>query len=133
MMKRAGKSGTVKNQEIGCTVSGFLIRKYLNPEQKNTTWNQSVTDWIDIRYAEVLLNRAEAAMELAAAGSVTDDAGKNYVEEAFRCVNLIRERAGATLLASSAETSIDVVRIERRKELAFENKTYWDLEALAYY
>lgn len=24
MMKRAGKSGTVKNQEIGCTVSGFL-------------------------------------------------------------------------------------------------------------
>ena len=27
MMKRAGKSGTVKNQEIGCTVSGFLIRK----------------------------------------------------------------------------------------------------------
>ena len=128
MMKRAGKSGTVKNQEIGCTVSGFLIRKYLNPEQKNTTWNQSVTDWIDIRYAEVLLNRAEAAMELAAAGSVTDDAGKNYVEEAFRCVNLIRERAGATLLASSAETSIDVVRIERRKELAFENKTYWDLK-----
>ncbi len=128
MMKRAGKSGTVKNQEIGCTVSGFLIRKYLNPEQKNTTWNQSVTDWIDIRYAEVLLNRAEAAMELAAVGSVTDDAGKNYVEEAFRCVNLIRERAGATLLASSAETSIDVVRIERRKELAFENKTYWDLK-----
>lgn len=127
-MKRAGKSGTVKNQEIGCTVSGFLIRKYLNPEQKNTTWNQSVTDWIDIRYAEVLLNRAEAAMELAAVGSVTDDAGKNYVEEAFRCVNLIRERAGATLLASSAETSIDVVRIERRKELAFENKTYWDLK-----
>jgi len=40
----------------------------------------------------------------------------------------IRERAGATLLASSAETSIDVVRIERRKELAFENKTYWDLK-----
>ena len=79
----------MKNQEIGCTVSGFLIRKYLNPEQKNTTWNQSVTDWIDIRYAEVLLNRAEAAMELAAVGSVTDDADKNYVEEAFRCVNLI--------------------------------------------
>ena len=117
MMKRAGKSGTVKNQEIGCTVSGFLIRKYLNPEQKNTTWNQSVTDWIDIRYAEVLLNRAEAAMELAAAGSVTDDAGKNYVEEAFRCVNLIRERAGATLLASSAETSIDVVRMSVVKSL----------------
>ena len=90
-------------------------------------WNTTCQP-IVFRYAEVLLNRAEAAMELAAVGSVTDDAGKNYVEEAFRCVNLIRERAGATLLASSAETSIDVVRIERRKELAFENKTYWDLK-----
>mgnify|MGYP000187654150 CR=1 FL=1 len=68
MMKRAGKSGTVKNQEIGCTVSGFLIRKYLNPEQKNTTWNQSVTDWIDIRYAEVLLNRARGGYGTCSCG-----------------------------------------------------------------
>ena len=57
---------------------------------------------------------------------------RNYVEEAFRCVNLIRERAGATLLASSAETSIDVVRIERRKELASKINLL-GFEALAYY
>lgn len=127
-MRRAGKSGTVKNQEIGCTVSGFLIRKYLNPEQTNTTWNQSSQNWIDIRYAEVLLNRAEAAAELFSAGVTVDDLGKSYADEAFRCINLIRERAGATLLASSANVSVDVVRTERRKELSFENKTYWDLK-----
>lgn len=127
-MKRAGKSGSVQNQEIGCTVSGFLIRKYLNPAQANTTWNQSSQSWIDIRYAEVLLNRAEAAAELVAAGIATDVSGDNYKEVAFKCINDIRERAGATLLASSAGVTIDVVRTERRKELSFENKTYWDLK-----
>lgn len=127
-MKRAGKSGTVQYQEIGCTVSGFLIRKYLNPEQENTNWNQSSQNWIDIRYAEVLLNRAEAAAELVAAGITSDPSGDNYKDEAFRCINLIRERAGATLLTSSAEVGIDIVRTERRKELSFENKTYWDLK-----
>lgn len=127
-MKRAGKSGTVQYQEIGCTVSGFLIRKYLNPEQKNTNWNQSSQNWIDIRYAEVLLNRAEAAAELVAAGVAADASGANYRDEAFRCINLIRERAGATLLASPAQATINVVRTERRKELSFENKTYWDLK-----
>lgn len=127
-MKRAGKSGTVQYQEIGCTVSGFLIRKYLNPEQENTNWNQSSQNWIDIRYAEVLLNRAEAAAELVAAGITSDPSGDNYKEEAFKCINLIRERAGATLLTSSAEVGIDIVRTERRKELSFENKTYWDLK-----
>lgn len=127
-MKRAGKSGTVKNQEIGCCVSGFLVRKYLNPQQTNTNWNQSVTDWIDIRYAEVLLSRAEAAMELVAFGEAADSKGNNYKEMAFKCVNDIRERAGATLLTGSADVTLDVVRTERRKELAFENKTYWDLK-----
>ena len=41
MMKRAGKSGTVKNQEIGCVRFPVFIQ-VLNPEQKNTTWNQSI-------------------------------------------------------------------------------------------
>lgn len=127
-MKRAGKSGSVKFQEIGCTVSGFLIRKYLNPNQQNTNWNQSSQNWIDIRYAEVLLNRAEAAMELVAAGIATDVSGDNYKDVAFKCVNDIRERAGASLLNSSTDVTIDVVRTERRKELSFENKTYWDLK-----
>lgn len=127
-MKRAGKSGSVKFQEIGCTVSGFLIRKYLNPSQQNTNWNQSSQNWIDIRYAEVLLNRAEAAMELAAAGIATDVSGDNYKGVAFKCVNDIRERAGASLLSASTDVNIDVVRTERRKELSFENKTYWDLK-----
>ena len=89
----------------------------MNPTAgSNNTGSVSTQPWIEIRYAEVLLNRAEAAVEL----------GTN-LNDAFNCINQIRERAGADLLASQGDLNIDVVRKERRKELAFEGKTYWDL------
>ena len=49
---------------------------------------------------------------------------------ATKAINDIRERAGARLLTSSLAGTIDsrdIVRKERRKELAFEHKTKWDL------
>lgn len=60
------QSGMMYNPSTGCGISGFLIRKYMDPKQTNTDWNQSSTNWIELRYAEVLLNRAEAATELVA-------------------------------------------------------------------
>ncbi len=58
-----------------------------------------------------------------------DVSGDSYLTTAFTNINSIRERAGATLLASEAALdNVDIVRTERRKELAFENKTYWDLK-----
>lgn len=77
--------------------------------------NRSAQSWIEFRYGEVLLNRAEAAMELAEAGQ-----GKVNKEDAYTCINVIRERAGATLLGNVAETTMEIVRTERRKELGFE-------------
>ena len=127
-MKRAGESGVVSGWDFG-NISGFYLRKYLDPNLADNNGNKSSQSWIEIRYAEVLLNRAEAANELFLAGVSTASTGESYREEAFRCINLIRKRAGATLLASSAPLSdINVVRTERRKELAFEHKTYWDLK-----
>ena len=52
------------------------------------------------------------------------------LEIATQAINDIRERAGAELLSgslSSDEISRNIVRRERRKELAFEHKTKWDL------
>ena len=116
VMPIAGASGVYNGWNFG-GISGFYLRKYLNPKAgSNNTGSVSDQAWIEIRYAEVLLNRAEAAMEM----------GTNK-SEAFKCINQIRERAGANLLASEGDLSIDVVRRERRKELAFEGKTYWDL------
>lgn len=125
LMNPAGKSG-VFTAEGTAAVSGFSIRKYLDPNMPTSEVleNHSDQTWIEIRYAEVLLNRAEAAFELYSAGQ----GGANYQQQAFTDINQIRERAGATLLASPAELNANVIRRERRKELGFENKIWWDLK-----
>ncbi|MDB5026265.1 MAG: Starch-binding associating with outer rane [Mucilaginibacter sp.] len=117
-MNPAGLSGTFTGDQT-CSLSGFSVRKWLNPNLPTSQVLENNEDqtWIEMRYAEVLLNRAEAAYELGGA-NITD---------AFNIINQIRSRAGATLLAGAGSMAIDTIRMERRKELAFENKTYWDL------
>lgn len=124
MMNPAGRSGCFYNDNA-CAISGFSVRKYMDPdlEPERVLLNYSDQSWIEFRYGEILLNRAEAAIELAEAG-----AGNEYRSDAFACINEIRERAGATLLQDEAAVTIEVVRTERRKELGFENKTWWDLK-----
>jgi hypothetical protein len=125
-MFAAGASGFYTSiNGVASTISGFSIRKYLDPNKPiaETQNNRSEQSWIEIRYAEVLLNRAEAAYELHSAGQ-----GGSYLTQALSDLNAIRERAGATQATVADLTSIDVIRKERRKELAFENKTWWDLK-----
>lgn len=132
------------------TRTGFHGVKWinLNWSKSETQLHRSTQTWIDIRYAEVLLNHAEAAIELAQSG-VASYAGKDMLSAAMTCINQVRSRAGATLLASTAELNntprvnergtgprsfvfaptegLHVVRVERYKELAFEHSVYWDL------
>src|SRR5690606_10423836 len=92
---------------------GFGVMKYLEETKDNMGERAtSGTDWQIFRYAEVLLNYAEAAFEL------------NHTPEALSAINDIRERAGIR-----AHTSIDMekIRHERKVELAFEGHRYWDL------
>lgn len=124
LMNPAGLSGPF-TADATSAFSGFVVRKWLNPAtpKSEVLENRAATTWIEIRYAEVLLNMAEAAYELNTAGQ-----GATYLQDAFTAINTIRERAGADLLAGTASlNSIDIVRKERRKELAFENKTWWDM------
>ncbi|WCT10432.1 RagB/SusD family nutrient uptake outer membrane protein [Mucilaginibacter jinjuensis] len=97
------------------TRTGFFVRKYVayNKLQSDCGLYKSTQSWIDIRYAEVLLNRAEASFEL---GQTAD---------ALNMINQIRTRAGATL--STGGMTIDTIRNERCKELAFEKHYWWDL------
>jgi hypothetical protein len=126
LMNPAGLSGIFTGDQT-CAISGFSIRKWLNPNlpTSQVLENNETQTWIEMRYAEVLLNRAEAAYELYTAGQAGTT---NYQQDAFNDINQIRSRAGATLLSNTGAMTIDSVRIERRKELAFENKTYWDLK-----
>ncbi len=93
--------------------TGFGVMKYLDENKSNMGERAtSGTDWQLFRYAEVLLNYAEAAFEL---GKTSD---------ALSAINEIRSRAGIAPL-----TSIDRNKIyhERKVELAFEGHRYWDL------
>ncbi|MDR1718616.1 MAG: RagB/SusD family nutrient uptake outer membrane protein [Dysgonamonadaceae bacterium] len=122
----AGLSGTV-DVLLGIydTKSGFLIRKYMDENLAKEDLGKCDQGWIDMRYAEVLLNRAEAAYELYSAGV----SGTDWQADALACINDIRKRAGANLLANKSElNNVTIIRNERRKELAFEHKVWWDMK-----
>ena len=98
-------------------MTGFFMRKYLNENmpQSEVIENYSEQHWIEFRYAEALLNGAEAAVEMG-----------QHLDDALLWINDIRSRANIKQLSLS-DLTVDKVRHERRIELAFENHTYWDL------
>lgn len=114
------------------TVNGFHLRKWLDPDKKLSDIGEGKSDqpFILMRYADVLLAAAEAGVELSIAGVESPVEGDDMLAVATAAINDIRERAGADLLAGSLsadEQSRNIVRKERRKELAFEHKSKWDI------
>lgn len=104
--------------------TGFYCRKAVNVNYAPYYTERSSTDWIEIRYAEVLMNYAECAAEL----------GK--MDEAYEMLKRIRNRAGIIpgennmygLKSNMAyEEMIAAILLERKIEFAFEGKRYWDL------
>lgn len=125
----AGANGPFYDNGEGC-LTGLYGRKWLNPDPSfEAGEGKSAQPFILMRYAEVLLNAAEAAIELKLAGEESPD-GSDLIQVATTSINEIRERAGAELLTVSLTPNVqgrNIVRKERRKELAFEHKTKWDL------
>lgn len=107
-----GKNGPYPS--VIYTKTGFYVRKITVPSDIIAN-NRSDQNYIDIRYAEVLLNYAEAALELG-----------NHLEQALDAINQIRGRAGIRLISAS-ELTVDRLRNERKVELAFEDKRFWDI------
>jgi hypothetical protein len=111
--RQVGLDGPFSEGNFGKT--GFYIKKYMNTANRVVEPNYSDQNYIDIRYAEILLNYAEAALEL----------GTNQ-SQALDAINQIRARAGIKLL-TAPQLTIDKVRHERKVELAFEDKRFWDI------
>ena len=128
-MKASGANGPFYNYNESA-MTGLLARKWLKDDPSFTAREgNSDQHYILVRYAEVLLNAAEAAVELSIAGATSPD-GSDMLAVATDAVNDIRRRAGASLLASKlsgTDESRNTVRKERRKETAFETGTKWDL------
>jgi hypothetical protein len=106
------------------TTTGFYLRKAIDPAVAAGNAQYSGTDWMEIRFTEVLLNLAEAA------------AGVNKLDEAYTELKAIRARAGIEAgtdglyglkAGMSRKEMIEAVLYERQIELAFEGKRYWDM------
>lgn len=111
-----GKDGVISGQEFR-TQTGFYIRKYLDPTVGSGRRGRgSDVAFIRYRYAEVLLNAAEAAFELGQPGV------------AVGYVNQVRSRAGLTTPLTTAELNFDRIVHERRVELVFEGHTLFDMK-----
>ena len=130
-MNAGGKSGPFTSDGTAA-MTGFIVRKWLNPNMPQTLVLEARSEqsFILMRYAEILLNAAEAASELTLAGDAAPG-GDNYQQIAYDAIKEIRERAGADPLVSvsdlTGQDGLEIIRKERKKELAFENKTLWDI------
>ena len=109
-------------------ITGFYRRKWLQPSPAvPPAEGMSAQPFILMRYAEVLLNAAEAAVELSLMGESSPD-GSDMIAQADNWIKEIQQRAGAVVTPITGDlTGLGLVRKERRKELAFEFKTMWDL------
>lgn len=104
------------------TVTGYLMRK--GTDETNKDYYGAIgsdQNWTELRYAEVLLNYAEAQNE---AVSTPDQSIYDAIEE-------IRKRAGLNPYqlptGLNKQQMREKIRHERYIELSFEQKRYWDL------
>lgn len=128
----AGENGPFYEKDNNeATLSGFYLRNWLNTDPAfEPGEGKSDQPFILMRYADVLLAAAEAGVELSIAGADCPVEGDDMLAIATDAINDIRERAGAILLdgpLTADDASRDIVRKERRKELAFEHKSKWDI------
>jgi hypothetical protein len=102
------------------TRTGYYLRKFMGNFETQTAYSNQYHDFVYFRYAEVLLNFAEARNEFSGPDA-----------EVYSALHKIRKRAQLspyTLdLGISKDSMRQVIRNERRKELAFEEHRYWDI------
>ncbi|AWV98543.1 RagB/SusD family nutrient uptake outer membrane protein [Arcticibacterium luteifluviistationis] len=104
------------------TKSGYYLRKFVDESLPiQNPWNVAGTqNWTYFRYAEVLLNYAEAQNEAVGPDATVYDA-----------VNSIRSRTGVEMpdlpTGLSQSEMRERIRRERRIELAFEEHRYYDV------
>jgi len=95
--------------------TGYYMRKFIDPDPAVVDQNtRQFIPWPVLRFTEVVLNYAEACIELG------EDA------EARNWLNRIRYRAGMPAITASGDALRDAYRIERRIELAYEEHRFHD-------
>lgn len=116
-----GKDGYVKygstNGVPKTTVTGYYMRKMLDEKNTSITTSKSTQSYVMFRYAEILLNYAEALANLETPNLVL----------AMQKLNDVRGRVGLSEVSASTKNEVmEAIRQERKIELAFEGFHYWD-------
>lgn len=101
----------------GKTTTGYFLRKLLDENWDYGVYSASLEPWISIRYAEVLLNGAEAYCH---------GEGKNETK-ALNYVNQVRTRVGLPNVRTTGDKLLSDIMHERKVELAYEGQLYWDM------
>lgn len=134
--------GSGKDNETYNAKTGFYLRKFVNPSLDLKGASQTgFEDFPVYRYAEILLNYAEAMNEVY--GPNVKPAGYPYT--AVQAVNLIRSRAKSKVIGQeryrptlnsgmpalsqsiTKEDMTEAIRYERRIELMFEGHRFFDV------
>lgn len=107
------RSSTIENWNG--TYTGYYLRKFMD-QSLDAQFFRGDQAWVWFRYSEILLNAAEALI------------GMNRHDEARPLINQIRTRAGMPAIAGGVTGNAlrDLLRYERRYELAFEEHRYYD-------
>lgn len=132
-----GNYGTTTNDQLNqenrySTRTGYYMKKHLrqdvniNPSSLNPQFHYTAY----IRTTEILLDYAEAANE-----AYGPKGTGSHAYSAYDIIKAIRARAGVggtndpylEEMANSKETMRELIRNERRLELCFENKRFYDL------
>lgn len=123
-----GKDSKDGNDNWNTTKTGYYLKKFMNDAYplQNPWGNAGFQPWIYFRYAEILLNFAEAANEAYGPDVVPAGAAMS----ARQAINMIRSRASVNMPAVVATGQVDMraaIRHERQIELAFEEHRFYDV------
>ena len=124
------ENGTDSYRTLNSSRTGYYLKKYLTDGLVLTQGQTAIHQWVYIRYAEILLNFAEAANEAWGPDQTDATAGMS----ARSALNMVRNRAGLEDVdltdysgTNDTERMRNAIKAERRVELAFEDHRYWDL------
>lgn len=105
-----------KEYESRFSLTGYNTRKFLVPLSQVSAYDNSPLNFPILRYADVLLMKAEALNEL----------GQTALAEDY--LNMVRNRAGLEDIEGLSQADFrNAVLHERRIELAFEGQRWFDL------
>jgi hypothetical protein len=106
------------------STTGYYLKKFLTDGLDLELGQTAVHSWPLFRYAEVLLNYAEAMNE--AYGPDADIFGDG--KTARWAIDQVRSKAGMPSVVATGQSSMrEKIKHERQIELAFEDHRFWDV------